>query len=318
MVHYETIEGVNGMQKFEKEQEIFEVGNIKIGGQPGQLPTVMIGSIFYHGDKVVKDERAGTFDKQAAESLLNDEAEIAERTGMKRIVDVVGSFPDPLIKYVDFVAEHTDSPFLVDGTNLDVRLPAVKHVGEVGLADRVIYNSIIPDLKPKERAQEIDAIKDSGIKSAILLTFNPKNPSIDGRLGVMEELLDVANKAGVDKPLVDTTTLDVPDPGPVSKAIFKVKEEYGLPAGSGVHNAIECWHKKRPLDKTRYLMSTAVAFTSTIMMGADLILYGPIERALDMYNTCALADAYVAYSMKQEYRISPIDREHPLFKIFAA
>jgi len=30
-------------------QKIFEIGGVKVGGQPGEVPTVLIGSIFYLG-----------------------------------------------------------------------------------------------------------------------------------------------------------------------------------------------------------------------------------------------------------------------------
>ena len=35
--------------RFERKQEVFDIGGIKIGGQPGELPTVLVGSIFYEG-----------------------------------------------------------------------------------------------------------------------------------------------------------------------------------------------------------------------------------------------------------------------------
>lgn len=31
---------------FDKEQEVYDIGGVKFGGQPGDYPTVMIGSIF--------------------------------------------------------------------------------------------------------------------------------------------------------------------------------------------------------------------------------------------------------------------------------
>jgi len=42
------------MVKFEKKQEVFTIHNFKIGGQPGEFPTVLIGTIFYEGHKIVK------------------------------------------------------------------------------------------------------------------------------------------------------------------------------------------------------------------------------------------------------------------------
>jgi tetrahydromethanopterin S-methyltransferase subunit H len=53
--------------KFERKQEIFDIGGIKVGGQPGELPTVLVGSIFHEGHKIVKDRFSGVFDKAEAE-----------------------------------------------------------------------------------------------------------------------------------------------------------------------------------------------------------------------------------------------------------
>jgi tetrahydromethanopterin S-methyltransferase subunit H len=51
-------------------------------------------------------------------------------------------------------------------------------------------------------------------------------------------------------------------------------------------------------------------------MGANFMLYGPIKNAPKIYIPVAAADAYAAYSMRQEYGIRPLTSNHPLFKIF--
>lgn len=152
--------------KFDIEQKIFDVGGVKIGGQPGQLPTVMMGSIFYKNDKLVKDEKEGLFDREEAEELLRIEGETSTRYGNPRIIDVVGTTAKAMGKYIDFVADVTDAPFLIDGVSAEARIAGVKHISEVGLTHRAIYNSITYATTP----QEIAAIKDSGLKTAILLT----------------------------------------------------------------------------------------------------------------------------------------------------
>jgi len=300
------------MFKFEKEQRIFDIADVKIGGQPGQLPTVMIGSIFYHKHKIVNDEKTGDFDREKAEELLRKEEEMSEKTGNPRIVDVCCAWPQAFEKLIDFVAKTIDGPFTLDGATAEARIAGVKFAGEVGLSKRVIYNSITPHIKE----EEISAIKEAKIKSAILLTLNTKNPTISGRLQVLEELLAIAQKVCIENVLVDTTILDIPDPGPVSKAVYLVKEKYGLPAGAGTHNAVDRWKERRKLDPTRYLFATNVSNIFPITVGADFILYGPIENASKAYFCCALADAYVAYSMMHEFGILPLTRDHPLFKIF--
>jgi len=306
------------MFKFEKEQKIFEIGGVNVGGQPGQLPTVMVGSIFYHGDKVLISEEEGTFDKDKAEEILRTEAEISAKTGNPRIVDVCGAWPKAIVKFIDFVAEKIDGPFFVDGTTAAVRVAAAKHVAENGLSDRVVFNSISPEVKP----EELEAIKDAKIRASILLTYNSRNMTITGKLSTLRDsperkgLISVAAEAGVDKMLVDTTVLDIPDPGPVSKACYMVKKEFGLPSGAGVHNAVDRWVSRKKQDPLTYRINNAVAHVAPIIMGANFLLYGPARRAPEIYPACALADAYVSYSMRQEYGMRPLTNSHPIFKIF--
>lgn len=42
------------MINFELEQKIISIGNCKIGGQPGDDPIVMIGTVFYTKDAALK------------------------------------------------------------------------------------------------------------------------------------------------------------------------------------------------------------------------------------------------------------------------
>ncbi|MHA1290548.1 MAG: tetrahydromethanopterin S-methyltransferase subunit H [Candidatus Thorarchaeota archaeon] len=301
------------MFKFEKEQKVFDIAGVKIGGQPGQLPTVMVGSIFYHKHKIVRDEKKGEFDREKAEELLKREEEISERTGNPRIVDICCSYPEAFEKFIDFVANAIDCPFTLDGTTAEARIAGAKYVGEVGLSERVVYNSITPHTKE----EEISAIKEAKIKSAILLTLNTKNPTVSGRLQALDEVLEIAQKAGIENFLIDATVLDIPEPGVVGKAIHLIKEKYGLPAGAGIHNAVDKWNERRKLDPKQHLLANSVANVFPIVLGADFILYGPIESAANAYFSCGLADAYVAYCMRQEFRMQPLTKEHPIFKIFS-
>lgn len=299
------------MSKFAKEQQVFDISGVKIGGQPGQLPTVMIGSMFYRGDKLVTNEREGIFDKEKAISILKAEEEISQKTGNPRIVDPVAAFSEAIVKYIDFIADTTDSPFLIDGITPDVRIAGVKHVQEVGLQNRAIYNTITPETKP----EEIACISESKINSAVILTFNAKNPSLHGRLDVLDGLLNVAKQAHIENFLVDAAILDIPDPGPVARAIYIVKEKYGLPAGCGAHNAIDLWSTRKKLDPLTYLTCSIVANVIPISMGANFLLYGPVRNASKIYQPVAVADAYMAYAAMQESGLRPATN-HPIFKVF--
>ena len=53
------------MFSFTKEQEIMEISGIKIGGQPGQYPTVLFGGLFFKGEPDFKNG------KKQLENMLN-------------------------------------------------------------------------------------------------------------------------------------------------------------------------------------------------------------------------------------------------------
>jgi len=306
------------MFRFEKEQQILEIGGVRLGGQPGQLPTVMIGSIFYHGDKTVTDPVKGEFDKERALRLLRDDEEQSLKTGNPRMLDVNGLNGPALTKFIDFVADNTPSPILMGGATAEAKIAAAKFVAEVGLADRCVYNSLGMDTT----GEELATIKEAGLKSAILLIFNKRWPTVEGRLELLrgkasqKGLLEIAEEAGLRSFLVDVSVVDMPDPGPAAKAAYLVKERYGLPSGCGPHNAVQMWRRGGRLDVSQIVSASAVANVAPIMMGANFLLYGPISQAQRIYLPCALADAYVAYAMRQQYRISPLTKDHPLFKIF--
>ena len=98
------------MFKFEKKQEVFDIYGVKIGGQPGEYPTALAGTIFYAGHNIISDEKEGIFDKQKAEDLLNTLDEMSDKTGNPAIVQIFGATPEALVNYIDFVTEHTNSP----------------------------------------------------------------------------------------------------------------------------------------------------------------------------------------------------------------
>lgn len=300
------------MFKFATEQKVFDIGGVKIGGQPGQLPTVLVGSMFYRGHKIVKDAKTGDFDVEAARRLLKENQAHSERTGNPCVIDVVGDTPEVIPKYIEFIAEATDAPFLIDGTIDEVRLAGLECAAKLGVLDRAIYNSIMPGIKD----DEIAAIRKAGLKSSILLTFNPMNPTLLGRLEVIDEILEAAERAGVENCLIDATVLDIPDPATVAKVIHMVKEKYGLPGGCGAHNSIDRWHSSVPLSDLTYKTTSVVANTFPIAMGADFLLHGPIENSGEVYTPVAVADAYIAYAARQEFGTAPLVDNHPLKKVF--
>jgi tetrahydromethanopterin S-methyltransferase subunit H len=305
------------MIKFEREQKIFDIAGVKVGGQPGECPTVLIGTIFYEGHKTVSDPVKGYFDKKGAESLIEKQEEMSRLTGNPHILDVFASTAEALCRYIDFIADFTEAPFLVDSMSSSERIPAIKHAIEVGLRERAIYNSI--DYSVKE--EETSHLRELGVKSAVVLTYNPNNVWAEGRIDILKgtkaqrSLLEAAEEAGIQNILVDTSVLDVPSISLASKAVQLVKNEFGLPAGCGPANAITTWKKvKKELGPYAYDVCMAAGAVITQLSGANFVLYGPIEFAERVFPACALIDALNTYYGRR-MGIKPKVSEHPLAKI---
>jgi tetrahydromethanopterin S-methyltransferase subunit H len=297
--------------KFKKEQKIFEIGGIKVGGQPGELPTVLIGSIFHEGHNIVKDRKLGIFDKSKAEHLIKVQEELSEKTGVPCMVDIVGEYPETLKKYIEFVSGITNSPFLVNGPEKSVRIAAAKYVVESGLENRAIYNSINYTLTK----DEIEAIKELRLKAAIVQAFNPRNPYPQGMISKLKELLREASEAGIEKTLVLTPVLDVPSISLGVQGIYLAKEEFGLPTGIAPLGVIGKWSKiKKFGEQTKKTYRVSIT-TLSQCMGANFIIYGSLAKAKEIFPVCAMVDALIAYNARS-FGIKPITKNHPLYKVF--
>jgi tetrahydromethanopterin S-methyltransferase subunit H len=93
-----------------------------------------------------------------------------------------------------------------------------------------------------------------------------------------------------------------------------LRNEFGLPIGSGAHNAVGTWKGlKKKMGPQAKTPSMATACAITIAAGANFILYGPIEFSDYMFPTIAMVDAAYA-QLAMEGGTMP-DTKHPIFKI---
>ncbi len=302
--------------RFDKEQAVFEIGKVKIGGRRGENPAVLVGTIFYAGHKIVQDAKHGIIDKQRAAELIRQQDEMARTTGSPCMLDVVGDTKEAMVKYVDFISETTDTPFFLDGVDAEVRMHALKHIADVGLQERVVYSTI----SPTTRKEEFDAIREAKIKSAVIFAFSTYDPTPEGKADLLDRvdggrgLLELAREAGITKPLVDTAVLDISSLSLSCKAIQLVKQRHGIPAGCAPANGMSLWQKARG-SKEYYKSCEASAAVFTMSFGADFILYGPIGSAATVFPAVATYEALLAYASKWDTGVAPV-KEHPFYKMF--
>ena len=318
------------MFKFDKEQMVIEIAGRKFGGQPGEYPTGLAGTIFYARHKIVEDERKGIFDKAAAEDLINKQAEMEDITGNPALVQVFGGNPEALVKYIDFVAEIWDGPMLLDSTSGEARMAAAKRATEAGYADQCIYNSINVSIEE----EEFQNLVESDIEASIVLCFDPMDPSVEGKLNVLLNggktadtgMLELAEKAGIKYPLIDVAITPLGNgAGPAVRASFAVKAKLGLPVGSGIHNIPSAWDWLREFRKklreaghaqlakdVHHVCDIGANIIQAMAVG-DFVLYGPIDNAQLVFPAIAMTDAVIAEAAK-EMGINPVEA-HPINKL---
>lgn len=310
MAMTEESETAKGLLEFAAEQSTFEIGGVRVGGVPGARPTVLIGSAFYHGHNIFSDEDRGEFDAKEAEKRIRAQDDFAELTGNPCMLDVVGATPDAIQKHLEFAAGVTSAPLLIDGTTTAVRLAGLEYVVRAGLADRIVYNSIQPEI----RDDELTAIHSAGVTSAILLTYTMRDFTAKGRVQAVRELLPKLHAAGVCNLMVDTCVLDLATLGQAFSAMFDIKQEFGLPVGGGVHNAVAVWKGlKTKMGQQAEKPCMASALAAAVAVGADFVLYGPVEDAEYAFPAVAMIDTSLSQLIIEKG--GRPDKGHPRFRI---
>lgn len=299
------------MWKLASEQRKFTIGSVTIGGKPGESPTVLVGSVFYHRQKSLAfNEETGEFNRNEAEKMIKVQEEFSDKTGLPCMLDVVLPSKAWIGHILDFITSVTSAPMLLDAASAEIRVAALDYAKQAGLLDNCVYNS----LNPESKSIEYEKIKETGQKAAVLLAFNARNFTTAGRVEAVRQLLPLANQSGVEKILIDACVLDVPTLGSAFKAIFDFKNEFGHPAGCAAHNAIGTWRGlKTKMGPQAVRACTAAANVLPIAAGADFILYGPVEHAPYVFPAVAMVNAAFAQLIMESGKMPP--SSHPIFKI---
>lgn len=339
------------MFKFEKEQTVHDFNGTKIGGQPGEYPTVLGASIFYNKHEVVLDDHTGKIDKVKAEGLWNRCQELSDITGIPHFIQMIAEHAEAFDSYIDWFCSIDDkTAFLMDSSEPKALAHACQYVTEAGVADRAIYNSINGSILP----ENMEALAKSDVNAAIVLAFNPGDPSVSGREKVLTEggvagqemgMLDIAEKCGITRPILDTaaTPLGLGSGGSY-REILACKAIHGLPTGGAYHNMTVSWtwlkrwrknglaqiyegkealaeqmfhHYFGGIDGIRQAAWSSPDIGCNIIamtLGADLIMYGPIESMEPMATTAAFCDIVLGEACK-ELGGEIQEENHPFYRM---
>lgn len=301
---------MNKIFSFTKKQKILEIDDIKIGGQPGRYPTVLFGGLFFEGELDIKK----------GEVDLNTLLEASKKTGMPGIPDFFIRKKEYVEDIVNFIQKTLPEnyPFSVDFTDPEVKIETLKKLHENNLLSRTIYNSIHVGVTDKEE----EMLEEYTPAMAIIVGFNPKDKSPDGKIEVLENgahlidsgLLDIAKKVGINGILIDTAALSPGDySGAAISSIPVVKEEYGLPAGCAIHNVVE---KSEWLNNFK-LVKKSVDASSNInisLFGGDFAIFGPASNSDMVFPIMAWEDILISEYTENYFDVKPSD-SHPRRKL---
>jgi len=309
------------MYSFMKEQKVVELGGVRFGGQPGENPTVLFGTVFYGKDYKVVDDAAVSKAKEA----IRLQEEVSSATGVPGLLDVYVKDEKYIPTVLGAVLDSTDRPFSIDSSDAVVRGKTLEYLHKVGALRRVIYNSINLGLTQ----DEVKALGKYTPAAAIVLGYNPRDMSVEGRMQMLDNgagmlsvggkgLFDVAQDVGIDKILLDTGATPF---GSMSaetlRAIPVFKNQYGLPVGCSIHNTLESWGWMKELRKTdseAYDCADAAANSLVPLCSGDFIMYGPASSCRRIFPSVAFADKLVAEGAKDYFGVK-VSAGHPYFRL---
>jgi tetrahydromethanopterin S-methyltransferase subunit H len=344
------------MFRFDKEQSVWDFNGTKLGGQPGEYPTVLAASIFYNKHEIVLDDKTGKIDKPKAEALWNRCQVLSDTTGVPHMIQIMAEYPEAFESYFTwFDSVDNKTAFLMDSSVPKALAHACKYATEVGLAHRAIYNSINGSILP----ENIEALKNSDVDSAIVLAFNPADPSVAGREKVLVEggvagqkmgMIPISEDCGITRPILDTAATPLGlGSGSAYREILACKAIHGYPTGGAYHNMTVAWtwlKRWKGTSKTPSVLAEGYKGKDLLLeqmskhylgglegikqaawsapdigcnliastLGANLIMYGPIENVEPMITAQAYMDIVTLEAMRS-IGVDVKTENHPIFKL---
>jgi tetrahydromethanopterin S-methyltransferase subunit H len=262
--------------------------------------------MFYSKHKAVLDPLKGEIDKELAETQWNTQVELSDQTSVGYWNQLIAETDEAMQKYIDWHLEIAPGiAFLVDSSVPSVRMFGAKYADEIGAGKLAVYNSVNASALP----EEWEAIKQTDVDSAIVLAFNPTDVSPKGRLDILtvggtgqeQGLLTSSEDSGITRPLLDVASLSLgAGAGQSIRSVVAFKGTLGLPTGGGPHNIPDAWTWLRRYRKAGHPEVWEPCSIGANMIcgiiGADYLLYGPIDLATIIFPAMAMIDIMVQES----------------------
>ena len=301
------------MLRCRKEQRVCDIAGLRVGGQPGENPPLLVGNMFQKGDTLLKSRKQGEFDRREAEARVRNLERVTEETGVPGMVALVANTEDEIKGYIDFLTGVTDMPFAVDIWQQKTRLAAARYIAELGIQERVLYNSITP--WDEDIASQVSELKELCIQHVVIQVFDTNDKTSSGRLSSLKNLLPSVEKGGFASILVDTAAMNLPAMSLSMKANYLIKSEFGLPVGFAPSNGSYMWRNSAEAESKKNFPAVDAGAHAVCALLSDFLFYGPMTGTSRVFAAVAAASSMTATLAYEETGALPSE-EHPLSRMF--
>jgi len=301
------------MFRYSRKQKVCNIGGIKVGGQPGENPPLLIGNMFQKGDIIIESRKEHKFNRVQAEENIREMERLSAETGIPGLVAMVANTPDEAKTYVDFFTGVTKMPFAVDIWVQKTRVAAARYVAGLGLQDRFLYNSITP--WDEDIAGQVAELKELGIKHVVVQAFDMEDKGPNGRVKSLQSMLPLVEKGNFKSIMVDTAVMSLPFTAFSLVANRLIKEQFGLPVGCAPSNGTYMWRKAAGEAGRSRFPAVDAAVEAVTAMGSDFIFYGPMTGSSRVFSAVAATTSLLSTLAYTEGTPLP-GSAHPLAKLF--
>ena len=301
------------MLRYSLPQKVCNIGGLKVGGQPGENPPLLIGNMFQKGDILIESRKERKFNMGKAQERIHEMERLSQETGVPGIVALVANSLDEIKTYVDFFVSVTDMPFAIDIWMQKTRLAAARYIAELELQERLLYNSITP--WDEDIESQVAELKELGIQHVVVQAFDVEDKRPSGRVKALRWMLPLVETGNFQSILVDTAVMNLPATAFSLVANRLIKQESGLPAGCAPANGTYMWRKSAGMEGRSSFPAVDVAVEAVAALSSDFIFYGPMTGTERVFPAVAVATALLATLAYEEGATLPGDT-HPLNRLF--
>ena len=301
------------MFRYQREQKVCNISGIKVGGQPGENPPLLIGNMFQKGDLILEDRKGGKFNRKAAEERIRELENMSRETGVPCLIAMVANSEEEIKGYIDFFISVTEMPFAIDIWQQKTRLAAARYIAQRSLQARALYNSITP--WDEDIPAQVSELKELGIKHVVIQVFDVEDKRPTGRVKSLKNLLPLVEKGHFESILVDTAVMNLPATTFSLLANTLIKKEFGLPVGFAPSNGTYMWRKAAGEQGKDKFPAIDAGVHAIAALASDFLFYGPLTGTSRVFPAVAAASSMMAALAYEENTVLPTGN-HPLNLLF--